>query len=116
MRTKDDYRSLTGSQKAALLLLSVGEESASKLFALMHDDEIREISQTMANLGTVSATVVERLFVEFADGISSTGSLTGTFESTERLLMKVLDNPRSTRSWKRSVVLPAAPCGTSSPT
>ena len=94
MRAKDDYRSLTGAQKAALLLLSVGEESASKLFALMHDDEIREISQTMANLGTVSATVVERLFVEFADGISSTGSLTGTFESTERLLMKVLDKSK----------------------
>jgi len=94
MRVKDDYRSLTGSQKAALLLLSVGEESASKLFALMHDDEIREISQTMANLGTVSATVVERLFVEFADGISSTGTLTGTFESTERLLMKVLDKSK----------------------
>jgi flagellar motor switch protein FliG len=94
MRTKDDYRSLTGSQKAALLLMSVGEESASKLFAMMHDDEIREISQTMANLGTVSATVVERLFVEFADGISSTGSLTGTFESTERLLMKVLDKSK----------------------
>jgi flagellar motor switch protein FliG len=94
MRTKDDYRSLTGSQKAALLLMSVGEESASKLFAMMHDDEIREISQTMANLGTVSATVVERLFVEFDDSISSTGSLTGTFESTERLLMKVLDKTK----------------------
>lgn len=94
MRSKDDYRSLTGTQKAALLLMSVGEESASKLFAMMHDDEIREISQTMANLGTVSATVVERLFVEFADGISSTGSLTGTFESTERLLMKVLDKSK----------------------
>lgn len=94
MRSKDDYRSLTGTQKAALLLMSVGEESATKLFALMHDDEIREISQTMATLGTVSATVVERLFVEFADGISSTGSLTGTFESTERLLMKVLDKSK----------------------
>lgn len=94
MRAKDDYRSLTGSQKAALLLMSVGEESATKLFAMMHDDEIREISQTMANLGTVSATVVERLFVEFADSISSTGSLTGTFESTERLLVKVLDKSK----------------------
>lgn len=94
MRIKDDYRSLTGSQKAALLLMSVGEENATKLFGLMHDNEIREISQTMANLGTVSATVVERLFVEFADQISSTGSLTGTYESTERLLLKVLDKSK----------------------
>ena len=94
MRTRDDYRSLTGPEKAALLLLSVGEDAAAKLFTLMGDDEIKEISQTMANLGTVSATLVERLFIEFADQISSTGSLTGTFESTERLLLKVLDRSR----------------------
>jgi len=94
MRTRDDYRSLTGPEKAALLLLSVGEDAAAKLFMLMGDDEIKEISQTMANLGTVSATLVERLFVEFADTISSTGSLTGTFESTERLLLRVLDRNR----------------------
>lgn len=94
MRTRDDYRSLTGPEKAALLLLSVGEDAAAKLFTLMGDDEIKEISQTMANLGTVSATLVERLFIEFADQISSTGSFTGTFESTERLLLKVLDRSR----------------------
>jgi flagellar motor switch protein FliG len=94
MRARDDYKSLTGAQKAALLLMSVGEESAAKIFALMHDDEIKEISQTMANLGTVSSTVIERLFVEFADQISSTGALTGTFETTERLLQKVLDKTK----------------------
>ena len=75
MRSKDDYRSMSGLQKAALLVMSVGEETAAKLFQLMHDDEIREISQTMANLGTVNATVIERLFVEFADQISSTGTM-----------------------------------------
>jgi flagellar motor switch protein FliG len=94
MRNKDDYRSMSGLQKAALLVMSVGEETAAKLFQLMHDDEIREISQTMANLGTVNATVIERLFVEFADAISSTGTMTGTFESTERLLSKVLDRSK----------------------
>jgi flagellar motor switch protein FliG len=74
--------------------MSVGEDTAAKLFQLMHDDEIREISQTMAHLGTVNATVIERLFVEFADQISSTGTMTGTYESTERLLMKVLDRSK----------------------
>jgi flagellar motor switch protein FliG len=94
IRAKDDYRSLNGLQKAALLVMSVGEETAAKIFQLMHDDEIREISQTMANLGTVNATVIERLFVEFADQVSSTGTLTGTYESTERLLSKVLDKTK----------------------
>jgi flagellar motor switch protein FliG len=44
----------------------------------------------MATLGTVSSTVIERLLVDFADQISATGSLVGTFDSTERLLAKVL--------------------------
>jgi len=74
-RMKEDYRSLTGPQKAAILMLSLGEEQSSKLFAMMDDEEIKEISQNMAGLGSVNATVVERLFVEFADQISTTGSL-----------------------------------------
>ena len=56
----------------------------------MDDEEIMEISQTMASLGKVSANIVERLFVDFAEQMSSTGSLIGTLDSTERLLQKVL--------------------------
>ena len=86
LRIREDYRTLTGPEKAAIMMLALGEEHAAKLFALMDDEEIRELSQTMANLGTVSSTMIERLFVEFAEQISSTGSLIGTYESTERLL------------------------------
>ncbi|MFN8757446.1 MAG: flagellar motor switch protein FliG [Tagaea sp.] len=94
MRIRDDYRSLTGQEKAAIILLSLGEEVAAKLFALMGDDEIKELSQTMAGLGTVNSSIIERLIVEFADQLSATGSLMGTFDSTERLLSKVLDKNR----------------------
>jgi len=93
-RPKEDYRSLTGPQKAALFLLSLGEEHSARLFSLMDDEEIKEISQVMAALGTVNAALVERLFIEFADAISATGSLVGTYESTERLLMKALPKDR----------------------
>ena len=117
MRAKDDYRSLNGLQKAALLVMSVGEDTAAKIFQLMHDDEIREISQTMANLGTVNATVIERLFVEFADQISSTGSLTGTYEFDRTAAVQgARPQQGQHRSWKRSAAPPAAPCGTSSAT
>src|SRR5580658_2452941 len=95
-RTRDDYRSLTGPEKAAILMLSVGEDQTAKLFAMMGDDEIKEISQTMANLGTVASALVEQIFVEFVEQISATGTLTGTYESTERLLMKALGRERVT--------------------
>jgi len=89
-RIREDYRSLTGPEKAAVLLLAIGEDQAMKVFSHMDDEEIKEISQVMANLGTVSSSIIEKLFVEFADQLSSTGSLVGTYESTERLLSRVL--------------------------
>src|SRR3546814_17495126 len=74
--------------------MSLGEEQAAKLFGQMDDEEIKEISQVMASLGTVSSNIVERLFVEFAEQVSSTGSLVGSLDSTERLLTKVLGEDR----------------------
>ena len=94
MKLREDYRTMTGPEKAALLMMSVGEEHASRLFAIMDEDEIKELSQAMANLGTVSSQMVERLLVEFADQISSTGSMVGNFDNTERLLAKVLGRDR----------------------
>ena len=94
MAGKDDFRGLAGPQKASILMLSIGEESAMRLFSLMDDDEIRELSQAMAALGSIDADMVERLFVEFADQVSSTGSLHGSYESTERLLMKAIPADR----------------------
>lgn len=60
----------------------------------MGDEEIREISVIMASLGTVNSQVVEKLFMEFADSMSNTGSLVGSYDSTERLLMKSLAKDR----------------------
>ncbi|WP_114375529.1 flagellar motor switch protein FliG [Elioraea thermophila] len=96
-RVRDDYRSLTGAQKAAVLMLTLGEENAAKLFAQMHEDEIKEVSAAMATLGPVAASVVERLCQEFASQISAAGNLVGTFESTERLLLKTLPRDRVTQ-------------------
>ena len=91
---KEDFGGLDGPQKAAILVLSIGEEYAMRLFSLMDDDEIKDLSQAMANLGKVDSEMVERLFIEFTEGVSQTGSLTGTFESTERLLLKAIPKDR----------------------
>lgn len=93
-RLKDEYRLLKGPQKAAIFLLALGADQAARLFERMDDGEIRDLSQSMANLGSVSATLVERLFVEFADQLSSSGSLIGSYDSTERLLSKFMEKDR----------------------
>jgi flagellar motor switch protein FliG len=93
-RAKEDLKSLSGPQKAAIIMLAVGEEQSSKLFAMMHEDEIREISAAMANLGNVPSALVERLCVEFADQISAAGGIHGSYEATERLLAKTLPKER----------------------
>ena len=66
-RVKDDYRSLGGKQKAAIFMLAVGNQHSAQLFEKMDDEEIRELSQAMSALGSINASVIERLFVEFAD-------------------------------------------------
>ena len=85
---------LTGAQKAAVLMLAMGEEHCSRLFAMMHEDEIKEVSGAMSQLGAVRAEMVESLCQQFADSMGTSGSLVGNFESTERLLRKSLRRDR----------------------
>ena len=94
LRVREDVRALTGAEKAALFILSLGEEYASRIFTHMNDDEIKELSQVMANLGNVSSNLVEKMFMEFAEHMTSSSGAVGTLESTERLLSKVLDKSR----------------------
>jgi flagellar motor switch protein FliG len=94
MVRSDEYRSVNGPQKAAILMLALGEEQCSRLFGMMHEDEIKEISAAMAQLGSVKADLVERLCLEFADNLGGTGNLVGSYESTERLLQKALPRDR----------------------
>ena len=85
---------LNGSQKAAILMLALGEEHCARLFNMMHEDEIKEVSGAMAQLGSVQAEMVEKLCHQFAESLGSAGSLVGNFESTERLLQKTLPRER----------------------
>ena len=91
---KDDYRKLSGAQKAAMFLMAVGESTAIKLFSMMEDDEIRELSNIMSTLGQVPSDMVERLFMEFVESVSESGAIVGNYESTERLLIKALGKGR----------------------
>ncbi len=87
---KDDVRGLSGAEKAAIVMLSLGEDNSAKIWSMMDEEEIKEVSQVMSNLGSVTSAVIEKLLVDFVGQMSGTGSLMGSYESTERLIARFM--------------------------
>src|SRR5260221_2742376 len=87
---------LSGPKRAAVLMLALGEQYGGKVWSLLDDDEVRELSLVMSTLGTVEADVVEDLLLEFVSRMSASGALMGTFDGTERLLQLYLPPERVT--------------------
>ena len=85
---------LSGRDKAAILMLALGAELCTLLFGLMHDEEIKEVSTAMSQLGRIKAPVVEQLCIEFAETMGQAGHLIGSAETTERLLARSLPKDR----------------------
>lgn len=85
-----DLSNLSGPSKAAAFMLALGEEHGRTIWGLLAEEEIKELSTAMSSLGRVDSKTVEELFLDFAEQVSSVGSLTGTFDNTERLLARLL--------------------------
>jgi flagellar motor switch protein FliG len=81
---------MSGPQRAAVILLVLGEEHGRTIWQQFDDDEIRIITRAMAELGTVDADEVERLMLDFVGKLSSAGAVTGSFDRTISLLEKIL--------------------------
>src|SRR5258705_436168 len=76
---------LSGPKRAAILMLALGEQYGGKVWGLLDDDEVRELSIHMSTLGTVEADVVEDLLLEFVSRMSASGALMGTFDDLIKL-------------------------------
>ena len=87
-------RKLTGPERAAVLMLALGEQYGGKIFSLLDDDELREISIVLASLGTVQSDEVEALLLEFVSRMSASGALLGNYDAAERLLQQYLPKER----------------------
>ena len=87
-------RGLTGPERAAVLMLALGEQYGGKIFSMLDDDELREISIVMSSLGVIESSAVEKLLLEFVSRLSASGALLGNHDATERLLMQYLPPER----------------------
>ena len=93
-QVKEGKRKLSGPERAAVLMLALGEQYGGKIFSLLDDDELREISVVMSSLGAVDADQVEQLLLEFVGRMSASGALLGNYDATERLLQQYLPPER----------------------
>jgi flagellar motor switch protein FliG len=89
-------RKLTGPERAAVLMLALGEAHGGGIWSMLDDDELREISIVMSTLGTIDAGAVEGLLLEFVSRMSASGALMGNYDATERLLQQYLPPERVT--------------------
>jgi flagellar motor switch protein FliG len=87
-------RKLSGPERAAVLMLALGEQHGGTIWSMLDDDELRELSVVMSTLGTVDAHSVEGLMLEFVSRMSASGALLGNYDATERLLHQYLPAER----------------------
>jgi flagellar motor switch protein FliG len=87
-------RKLTGPERAAILMLALGEQHGGKIWGMLDDEELRELSIVMSTLGTIDAGLVEGLLLEFVGRMSASGALMGSYDATERLLQQFLPPER----------------------
>ena len=87
---------LAGAEKAAIVLLAVGEERAARVLGFLERHEMLELSRTMAALGHVDARVVELLLREFTARLSAQSGVVGGLAATEKLLRSLGDDQAGT--------------------
>ena len=90
-RPAPPHRHLAPVDEVATLLLAMGKPAAGRLLKYFEPDEIKRITRSATQLGSVSASqldhIVEMFSSEFANG---GGSLVGTLSEVEKLLSGLL--------------------------
>ena len=79
---------MTGSEKAAILLLYLGHEVTAKVFEHMDDDQIKRISKAMASLGHISRAIIKEVVDDFTTVINPES---GIFSQGEEFVQKILE-------------------------
>ncbi len=95
MKMTSDYATLKGIEKAAAFLLTLSEEQIGKVFERMDEEEIKEISLTMSQLGKIDGAIMEKLHSDIKKELYSSGAIIGSFDTTEKLLQKILPKDRA---------------------
>ncbi|MBU2550731.1 MAG: flagellar motor switch protein FliG [Proteobacteria bacterium] len=66
-----DAKSMTGPQKAAVLLLTMGEDFTADIFRQLDDNEIRQLGRAMSRIQAVDPETIQEVLKEFVGEVTS---------------------------------------------
>jgi flagellar motor switch protein FliG len=80
---------LRGPQRAAAIMLLIGEEYGAPIWSMLEEEEVRLLTHAMVQLGAIDPDTLHEIVVDFVTQLSGSGNLAGSFEKTESLLLKI---------------------------
>ncbi len=87
---------ISGTQRAALLLLSLGEAEAAEVLKHMTSKEVQKLGTAMASVGGITRPVIERVILDFADYLANQTSLgIGADDYVRKVLVQALGSDRA---------------------
>lgn len=91
-----DFASLTGLQKSAIFLVSLGADVSSEIFKFLREDEIELLTFEIARLGTIDSEIRDNVLSEFKDLMIAKDFLSrGGIDYARELLEKSLGSQKA---------------------
>jgi len=88
-----EYRKLSGTQKTAILMLSLGDSFTSQLFKRLNKDEVTKVSKAMMEMESVPKEVAEEVLKEFNDTLALGKEMVlGGPEQVKKMVTQTLDS------------------------
>ena len=97
-----DDQALSGAQRAAVFLLSLGEEAAASIMQHMDPREVQSVGRAMTELSSVSSDNLTTVVTEFVETLSSGNAIgSNPTEYVKNTLNKALGETRGKRMTNR---------------
>ncbi|MGO4740447.1 flagellar motor switch protein FliG [Bosea sp. 2KB_26] len=91
-----NHRVLSGQQRVAALLLTMGQGAAKKVLQYFDPEEVKAVTKAAASLGQITTMQIEDLVEEFADGLAHGTDLVGNSSEIQKLLTGILPDEQVT--------------------
>jgi flagellar motor switch protein FliG len=89
---------ISGAQKAALLMLSIGDEASSAILRELDEEEIQLISQPIARVNAVTSSETERVLEEFYQmSVARNYVIKGGIEYARKILLNAVGPDQAKR-------------------